>query len=214
MKWHWQQFNGTDWDQRGQKHALFKIVDPPESRPRPGVAAGSETQRKDWADDVTNEKGNYDYLMFSNIDYRNPEARRDVINWGQWMVHDIGLGGFRLDAVQHYSWHFARDWIKTVKDAGGSLDREIFVVGEFWTGDTKRLVQWLDRMGQGVRAFDSPLLGNFSRISRARLTTKNNQNRFGMRLSNWDVDLRRIFRNSLVEARPHGAVVSAPHRTT
>lgn len=198
QKWHWQHFNGTDWDQRGQRHAIFKIVDPPESLPRPGDPP-STRMPKGWAGDVDDENGNADYLMFSNIDYRNDEARRDVLNWGEWMVKDVGVDGFRLDAVQHYSWHFAREWIQHVKQTGQHMNRDVFVVGEFWTGNVKKLVQWVDRMGHGVRAYDSPLLGNLARISLA--------NTSGWSLDLMLVDLRKVFRHSLVEDRPDAAVV-------
>lgn len=152
---------------------------------------------------MDDEHGNADYLMFSNIDYTNEEVRQDVLRWGNWMVENVGIDGFRLDAVQHYSWHFAREWIQHVKDAGREKNREIFVVGEYWIGDVKKLVQWVDRMGNGVRAYDTPLLNNFSRLSLSKASGLS----LDMKILSWDIDLRKVFRNSLVQARPEAAVV-------
>ena len=209
FKWHWQHFNGTDWDQRSQKNAIFKIIDPPETYPKPGAPPGQ--RRKDWAPDVDDEHGNADFLMFSNIDYTNAEVRQDVLNWGQWMVNEVGVDGFRLDAVQHYSWHFAKLWIDHVKNVGRQNGRDIFMVGEFWQYDINKLVQWTDRMGSGVRAYDPILLSNISRISLAKLASNT-----ALTMLVSDVDLRKVFRGTLVEARPENAVVnifdSKPHR--
>ena len=36
MKWKAEHFSGTDWDQRGEKHAIFKIIDDPANFPKPG----------------------------------------------------------------------------------------------------------------------------------------------------------------------------------
>ncbi|KAK4951661.1 hypothetical protein LTR66_013836 [Elasticomyces elasticus] len=195
MKWHADHFNGTDWDDSRQRKALFKLVDAPESYPRPGLQSqvkGSES-KKDWADDVSDEHGNADYLMFNNIDYRHPEAREDVKRWGEWMVKDVGVTGFRLDAVQHYSWRFAREWIECVKAAGREkgLEEDVFVVGEFWIDDCAKLLTWCERVGQGARTYDAPLLYSLSRASMAKEK---------------EVDLRRIFDNTVVGASPASAV--------
>jgi alpha-amylase len=64
---------------------------------------------KDWADDVDKDKGNYDYLMFSNLDFTNQEVQDDVKSWGEWVVRELSLSGFRLDAVRHvgsFYWEF------------------------------------------------------------------------------------------------------------
>ncbi|GAB7353980.1 hypothetical protein MBLNU459_g4575t1 [Dothideomycetes sp. NU459] len=210
LKWHWQHFNGTDWDQRAQRHALYKIIDPPEAAPRPGVDAATAVaahrpRPKGWADDVDDEQGNADYLMFSNIDYTHPQARDDVLRWGEWMVSHVGVDGFRLDAVQHYSWRFTREWIARVRRARPGA----FVVGEFWVYDVAKLVAWIQRVGpddddnddnNNVWAYDAPLLANFSRASLAK--------------GRFDFDLRKIFRDTLVAARPRNAVtVVANHDT-
>lgn len=194
LKWHWQHFNGTDWCQRAERNAIYKIKDPPETAPRPGVPDMPGRVRKDWAQDVDGEHGNSDYLMFSNIDHRNPEVREDLMRWGQWMIKDVGVDGFRLDAVPHYSWNFTKEWISNVKRAGDEQQREVLVFGEYWMKDVIKVVRWVDRVGQGVRAFDAPLHTNFTRLSQAT--------------SKFQVDLRKVFRNTLTSARPDNAIVS------
>lgn len=36
MKWKAEHFSGTDWDQRAEKHAIYKIIDDPANFPKPG----------------------------------------------------------------------------------------------------------------------------------------------------------------------------------
>jgi alpha-amylase len=195
LRWHWQHFSGTDWDQRAQKNAVYKIVDPPETLPRPGAAVDPTWRKKDWATDVDDFKGNGDYLMFSNIDYSNAEVREDVQRWGEWMVSEVGVDGFRLDAVPHISWMFMREWIHIAKEAAKRQNRDLFIMGEFYNGNVNKIMQWMDRMNNAVYAYDIPLLSNFAKISSAK--------------SKLDVDLRKVFKNTLIQHRPGNAVVSS-----
>ena len=251
MKWRAEHFNGTDWDQRAQKHALYKLIDDPATFSKPfqqpqcptrSIARNSQPgtnklaslknkltgtprsksnavaqtsppppppQRpgKGWASDVDDQHGNGDYLMFSNVDYAHSEVRAEVANWGQWMINDVGIDGFRLDAVQHYSYSFTRDWIQTMQAASHrKTRRDVFVVGEIWTGGVKRISKWLDavqhRSGPRIYAYDSPLLYNFSRISEDVRTKSKN------------ADLRTIMRDSLLQLRPEAAVTLVTNHDT
>jgi alpha-amylase len=69
MKWHWHHFTGTDWvaqfpctltkqDESTKKKAIFRIIG----------------DGKYWASGVDKEKGNFDYLMFADIDHAHPEV--------------------------------------------------------------------------------------------------------------------------------------------
>lgn len=160
---------------------------------------------KGWAEDVDDEHGNNDYLMFSNIDYTRKDVREDVTYWGRWMVEDIGIHGFRLDAAQHFSYTFMRDWIQKVQDVNQpKRGKNIFVVGELWTGELQRITRWLDavqlRHGPQVHAYDSPLLYNFSRLSNEMQRQK--------------ADLRTILHGSLLETRPEAAVTLVTNHDT
>ncbi len=33
---------------------------------------------------MDDEYGNYDYLMFADIDYEHPEVKKEMIEWGKW----------------------------------------------------------------------------------------------------------------------------------
>lgn len=172
------------------------------SDPKPAQRPG-----KGWAEDVDSENGNADYLMFSNIDYTQQRIREDVIKWGEWMVNEVGVTGFRLDAVQHFSYNFTRDWIRHVNDIYQENNgRSVFVVGEVWR-DLSSISAWLAAVqhpshGPQIYAYDAPLLYNFSRISEdIRQRSKN-------------TDLRTVLRNSLVNSRPEAAVTLVTNHDT
>ncbi len=60
------------------------------------------TEDKQWNENVDNEFGNYDYLMFANIDYNMPEVREEMTNWGKWMIDTTRCDGFPSGCDQAY----------------------------------------------------------------------------------------------------------------
>ncbi|KAH3991230.1 hypothetical protein HBI81_047170 [Parastagonospora nodorum] len=178
MKYHWEHFSGTDYNQANEKKAIYKIVG----------------DNKGWSNSVDNEGGNADYMMFADIDYRHPEVQEDVKNWGVWITKELGLKGFRLDAVQHFSERFTNEWIENVREQCG---KDIFMVGEFWSGDRTVMIDWLADLDHKFSLYDSPLLNNFARLS----TTP-------------DADLRTVFDGSLVQAEPVNAVTVVTNHDT
>lgn len=218
--WRAEHFNGTDWDHRAQKRAIYKIIDDPFTLSNPslrpdiwndfmwmknsGTKARTERRAgKGWAEDVDDQHGNADYLMFSNIDYSQSSVQDHVKHWGEWMVNDVGVDGFRLDAAQHFSYSFTRDWISVVQQASWKKrNRELFIVGEIWTDEPRCILDWLNSVGQNAYAYDSPLLYNFSRISE------------DIRKGSKSVDLRTILHDSLLELRPQSAVTFVTNHDT
>jgi len=57
--WCWEQFDGVDWAENLGENGIFKFL----------------SRGKDWAKMVSRENGNYDYLMFSDIDMNDPNVR-------------------------------------------------------------------------------------------------------------------------------------------
>lgn len=166
MKYHWEHFSGTDWDQATERKAIYKILG----------------DNKGWSESVDNEQGNADYMMFADVDYSHPEVEADVKNWGVWITKELGLKGFRLDAVQHFSERFTNEWVDNLREQCGD---DIFLVGEFWVGDVDQMMPWLERMNHKFCLYDAPLLYNFSSISKTEAA-----------------DLRKVFDDTLVQKAP------------
>lgn len=171
MKYNWNHFSGVDWDESRQKSAIYKITG----------------HKKGWAEDVSLENGNYDYLMFADLDYTNPEVQEDVLNWAEWIGDQLPLSGVRLDAAKHYSVGFQRELIERLR---ATLGPDCFIVAEYWKEQTGFLLNYLEKMDHQLSVFDTPLVGRFSSISRMK-----------------GADIRRVFEGTLVQSEPDHAVV-------
>lgn len=171
-----QHFSGVDYDASRHDNSIFKIVGP---------------NKKGWATDVDNELGNYDYLMFSDLDYAQSDVRRDVLNWGSWITEELGLSGFRLDAMKHYSQDFQKEFVRHMDSQFG---RDFFFVGEYWKYDSFVLSSVIGKFKGRINLFDVQLVYNFSDISQEKQT-----------------DLRKVFDNALVQLHPQRAVVRSIH---
>jgi len=133
QKYHWYHFSGTDFNAANNKTAIYKIL----SRDDP---------EKGWAKsgDVDSEKGNYDYLMYADLDYSHPEVAGDVTNWGKFLANEIPIQGIRFDAIKHFSEDFLRSFITTMDEI---YDEGWFFVGEFWKDSLDDMSRYLGRMG-------------------------------------------------------------------
>lgn len=101
FKWNFDHFTGVDWDQRGEKKGIYRILG----------------KNKGWAPDVDSENKNYDYLMGADVEHAHPDVRQDLLNWGVWMVKTFPISGFRFDAVKHISRTFIHDFVKRTREA-------------------------------------------------------------------------------------------------
>lgn len=176
---HWtsQDFTGTDFDATTHKPGIYKL-------------------QPHWAPDVdTTEKGNYDYLMFSDIEHTSPSVRSDLLHWATWLptTLDAGITGMRLDAMKHYSTAFQ---IELVNHLQSTFGRDFFVVGEYWTWNPLTLSNIIGKFKGRISLFDVQLVYNFSDFSKERRKPE----------SPVGGDLRRIFEGSLLEMHPQRSV--------
>lgn len=177
MRWNKSHFTGTDYDHNTKTNGVWRFV-----------------EKRGWAQDVDEELGNYDYLMFADIDHNHPEVRQDIFYWGQWLASQVNLSGLRLDAIKHFSGNFVRDFIMHLDRTVG---RNWFIVGEYWREDTPVLARYIEYMHNRISLFDVKLVSNFSRLS---MTKK--------------ADLRTIFQGSLALAKPANAVTFVQNHDT
>jgi alpha-amylase len=149
-----------------------------------------------WEDVVDDEKGNYDYLMYADIEFRNPAVREELKRWADWYYKEIKFEGVRLDAVKHISPAFYNEWLDYVRS---STKREIFAVGEYWApGNLPLLLKYIEATEGRMSLFDASLHHNLHNAS----------------VSGKDYDLTKIFDNTLVSARPDLAVTVVDNHDT
>ncbi|WP_316810979.1 alpha-amylase [Pedobacter heparinus] len=161
-------FSGIDWAEDLQETGIYSI---------------QNEYGEGWEEVPSTELGNYDYLMYNDLEFRNPAVRTELKYWGEWYVKNCGMNGFRLDAVKHISTDFLVEWLDHMKAATG---KDFFIVAENWTLEgLEPLQQYLEVTEGRMQLFDAMLHHNLYLAS----TTEN-------------YDLTKVFDNTLVQSYP------------
>lgn len=181
FEWHWYHFTGTDYDAKNNKSGIFLI----------------QGDNKGWADDelVDNENGNYDYLMYADIDLKHPEVIQNLYDWAHWFIESTGVHGFRLDAVKHIDSFFMKNFIRDITEKYGD---DFYVFGEFWNSDEKANNDYLENIDYRFDLVDVKL----------------HHNLFDASKSGADYDLRTIFDQTLAKNHPESAVTFVDNHDT
>ena len=178
--WNFSCFSGVDYASDLKEDGIFSI---------------QNEYGDDWQDIIDTEKGNYDYLMFADIDFRNPAVRKELNRWGEWYVKTAHLDGVRLDAIKHMPAQFYNEWLAHLRTSKPDL----FAVGEYWApGDLPLLLKYIDATQGKMCLFDAPLHQNFNTAS-----TKGKE-----------YNLATILDNSLVHEKPELAVTLVDNQDT
>lgn len=151
---------------------------------------------ENWEEMVGNEKGNYDYLMANDINHENPFVREELNSWGKWYHDQIFFDGVRLDAVKHQSPKFYKEWLTLLRSNTG---KNLFAVGEYWApGLLPLMLDYINATEGCMSLFDASLQHNFHIAS----------------AQGGNYDLRKIFDETLVSARPDLAVTLVDNHDT
>ena len=170
FEWHWYHFNGTDFDAKRNKKGIYLIQG-------------------------DNENGNFDYLMFANLDYRHPEVIENIYEWADWFVETTGVQGFRMDAIKHIDYFFMRNFIRDVKEKQG---QDFYVFGEFWNAKEEDNNTYLEKTENRFDLVDVRL----------------HYNLYDASLKGADYDLTTIFEQTLVKNHPEHAVTFVENHDT
>lgn len=176
-KWTAKDFDGVDFDDITKERGIFKF------------------EGKEWEKDVDSENGNYDFLMFADLDMDNHDVVDELTKWGKWYLEQTNVDGFRLDAIKHIRFDFFNEWLKNMRK---DSEKELFAVGEYWTHDVNALKYYMDKSGECMSLFDVPLHFNFHRAS----------NSFGF------FDMRTLTDNTLLGTNSHKAVTFVDNHDT
>lgn len=180
FEWNFTCFSGVDYAE-GQEEGIYQII---------------HDFGDGWEEMIDTEKGNYDYLMYNDIDHRNPFVREELDKWGKWYHDQIHFDGLRLDAVKHQSPVFYKEWLYKLRE---NTDKNIFAVGEYWApGEVNLLQDYIDATEGCMSLFDSSLQQNFHIASKEGA----------------DYDLRKIFDETLTLLNPAFSVTVVDNHDT
>lgn len=171
FKWSFQHFNGVDYDAKTGDTGIFKIL----------------WEDRDWNWSVSNEKGNFDYLMFANIDHFNPDVREELFRWAEWFINETNIDGIRYDALKHIDSNFINDFTNNIL---ANVRDDFYFVGEYWENDLDNLLKYLDSTSSNIDLFDVTLHYKFHEASN----------------SGGYFDLRTLFDNSIESQRRMSSV--------
>ncbi|KIL67592.1 glycoside hydrolase family 13 protein [Amanita muscaria Koide BX008] len=149
FRWNQEHFNGIDWDERTQTRDIYRFAGP---------------GHKGWSNHVDRERGNFDYLLGANIDYRHPAVQQDMLDWGCWILQTTGGSGFRLDAIKHIDRRFVLNFVQHVRQQTGNSN--LFAVAEYWSDNLKTILPIIQMFKGATAFFDVPLHMNFHNASR------------------------------------------------
>ncbi len=166
FKWNYNHFNGVDFDNLTGTNAIYKIIG----------------ENKGWNLGVSNEKGNFDYLMFADLDLAHPDVKEHLKQWSLWFIEELGLDGFRLDALKHMDEAFINEFVDHVR----SNKENFYLVGEYWVNDLALNEEFLKNTNYNVEILDVPLHFNLYKASK----------------DGSGFDLRQIFDNTLAHSYP------------
>lgn len=179
--WDMKCFSGVDHLLDPDEDGLFRIA--------------NEYGDGEWNTEVDEELGNFDYLMGSDIEFRNTAVYEELKYWGRWFPQQVGCTGFRLDAAKHIPAWFFKDWVGHVRE---NVNPDLFVVAEYWHPDMEVLQSYLDKVDRQLMLFDVALHHRFFDASNA----------------GGAFDLRTIFDGSLTASIPdHAVTLVANHDT-
>lgn len=180
FRWDFNCFSGVDYAE-GQEAGIYRIIN---------------EHGEGWEEMVDDEKGNYDYLMYNDIEHRNPFVRAELNTWAKWYHDQIFFDGVRLDAVKHQSPQFYKEWLLMLRANTG---KNLFAVGEYWAPGQRDLLQkYIDETDGCMSVFDSSLQHKLHEASNA----------------GDQYDLRTIFNDTLTASNPmHSVTVVDNHDT-
>ncbi len=88
--------------------------------------------------------GDYDAMdFFYDYDQNVPATRDTLFEWTKWMWTNVGLRGFRVDAVKHFSPQFVGDMLDYLHN--NSIDPPIYI-GEYFDYNPFVLKGWVDNV--------------------------------------------------------------------
>lgn len=171
--WHWYHFTGLDYDALHHETGIYMILG----------------DNKGWAknESIDLEKGNYDYLMFDDIDFKHPEVAAHLKEWAHWFLETVAIGGFRLDAVKHIDREFMAGFIRYIRQY---IRPDLYVFGEYWKDSNYDMTDYLNDIELQYDLIDVMLHMNFYEAGQ----------------KGRDFDLRTIFDDSLMASNPQFAV--------
>lgn len=165
--WHHHHFSGVDLDTLTGEQGIFRILG----------------ENKGWNWGVSHDYGNFDYLMFADIDHAHPEVQEELLQWVYWFIEELKIDGIRFDAVKHIDQDFLEKYAASIHEKMG---KDFYLLGEYWDYNIENKEQFMEHTRFQMDLFDVGLHFHFFSAS------KDPQN----------YDLRTLFDGTVTKVNP------------
>lgn len=145
--WHHHHFSGVDLNTLTGEEGIFRIVG----------------EHKGWNWGVSHDHGNYDYLMFADIDHAHPEVQEELKTWIHWFIEETGIDGIRFDAVKHIDHAFLKDFARDLQETYG---KEFYMLAEYWDSREENKEKFLEETDFLMGLFDVGLHFKLHEVSK------------------------------------------------
>ncbi|MBC35460.1 MAG: hypothetical protein CL663_05400 [Bacteroidetes bacterium] len=117
------------------------------------------SSNKDLAIMIDNELTPNAKIFGHDFDHSYHTTKKQLTDWGIWMIDSIGYSGVRLDFVQGIDRQFISNWIYDVVQMN---DKPLFLVAEYFSENKDLLYEWLSNVKRlsgkhDMKIFDFPL---------------------------------------------------------
>ncbi len=109
---------------------------------------GGYTAEQGWEVTGAYDTGD-DFSGYRDLDHTSEHVQQNVILYLRYLKEYLGYDGFRLDMVKGYGGQFTKIYNQAVTPK--------FCVGEYWDGNARTLVDWINSTGKTSAAFDFSL---------------------------------------------------------
>lgn len=150
---------------------------------------------KKWDQNVSQEQGNFDYIMGLDVDVLSSKVKKQLEEWGIWYTNRFGIDGYRLDAIKSIDASFFPNWLYMMH---ANTEAGPFAVGEYWSASLDELKTYLAKCQYSMRLFDVPLHYNLHHASR----------------SSGNYDVRHLLDGTLSQVMPDYAVAFVDNHDT
>lgn len=92
----------------------------------------------------TSLDGDWDWLwFFYDYDQNQVDTKNKLFDWSTWLYGNVGMRGFRMDAVKHFNPSFIGELMNHLNGQGINPG---LVVGEYFDGNAFLLKNWVDEV--------------------------------------------------------------------
>ncbi len=99
-----------------------------------------------------------DIILGLDLDFQHPDVQDQMLAWSKWLVQEVGVDGFRVDAIRHIHIPYIARWGAEMRAYMKELgkDKDLMIFGEFWDGWADRLSAYLQGTPESLNVSYTP----------------------------------------------------------